>query len=200
VTALVAALCLFGVFRMLTSETGTGWARAIDHQGWASFHSHKRTQGVHMRRYAMIAVLIVGLSGAWSVFSHELLGTGTAVLKVPYTSVELPLLPSQEIVVPLLITLGTIWVAWRLVNAPTFADFLIATEAEMNKVSWTNRKKLVQDTIVVLVTVVILTLFLLFIDLFWGWLLSLEYIEVLPSRDEKGGQTITQDGGMKLNW
>ena len=32
-------------------------------------------------------------------------------------------------------------------------DFLIATEAEMNKVSWTTRKRLVKDTIVVLVTV-----------------------------------------------
>src|SRR5215208_6677182 len=31
------------------------------------------------------------------------------------------------------------WVAYRLVNMPNFADFLIAVEAEMNKVSWPTR-------------------------------------------------------------
>ena len=51
-----------------------------------------------------------------------------------------------------------LWRAWRgMVNFPAFADFLIATEAEMNKVSWTTRKRLVQDTIVVLTTVVLMT-------------------------------------------
>lgn len=200
ITALVAAACLAGIFRLLTTQTGTGWAMVVDHQGWASFNSHKRSQGLHLRRYAMIGVLIIGVSGAWSVFSHELVGSGTSVLAIPYTTVSLPLLPNREIVVPLLITLATMWVAWRMVNVPPFADFLIATEAEMNKVSWTSRKKLIQDTIVVLVTVVILTLFLLVIDLFWGWLLSRKYIEVLPSREEKGSQTINKDGGMKLNW
>mgnify|MGYP003579247066 CR=1 FL=1 len=43
--------------------------------------------------------------------------------------------------------------------------------------SWSSRKRLVQDTIVVLVTVVLMTLFLLLVDMFWGWLLS----TVLPS-------------------
>jgi preprotein translocase SecE subunit len=199
VTAAVAAVCLFGVYWLLTSKAGTGWATALDHQGWTDFHSHKRSQGLQVRRYAMIGVLLVGLSGAWSVFSHQLAGTGTAEWAVPFTAVKLPLLPSSELVVPLLITLATLWAAWRMVNVPPFADFLIATEAEMNKVSWTSRKRLIQDTIVVLVTVVVLTLFLLVIDLFWGWLLSQKYIEILPSRDSKQQQT-TPDGGMKLSW
>ncbi len=33
-----------------------------------------------------------------------------------------------------------LWLAWRVVNVPSFADFLIATEAELNKVSWTTRR------------------------------------------------------------
>ena len=49
-----------------------------------------------------------------------------------------------HLVVPLLLSAGLIWFAWRIVNWPTFADFLIATEAEINKVSWTTRKRLVR--------------------------------------------------------
>jgi preprotein translocase SecE subunit len=199
-TAAVAALCVFGIIRLLTTKTGTGWCRAIDLQGWSTFGNHKRSQGQMLRRYAMFGVIAVGLTGAWSIFYHDSVGKGVGFLDVPYTNLSLPVLPSREIVVPVLITLGTLWAAWRLVNVPPFADFLIATEAEMNKVSWTTRKKLVQDTIVVLVTVVVLTLFLLLIDMFWGWLLTRKYIEVLPSRDSIKQSTPAADGGLKLNW
>ena len=74
----------------------------------------------------------------------------------------------------LLLAAMGIWFAWRAVNFPTFADFLIATEAELNKVSWTSRKRLVQDTIVVLVTLFLFTIFLLVVDATWGWVLSRE--------------------------
>ena len=81
--------------------------------------------------------------------------------------------------------------AFRAVNVPDFAEFLIATEAEMNKVSWSTRKRLMQDTVVVLLTTLIMTLFLLVVDLFWGWLLSRQTVGVLPSRSsrpDKGAQ------------
>jgi preprotein translocase SecE subunit len=89
------------------------------------------------------------------------------------------LLPDVKLTVPLLLAVFALWFAWRLVNYPVFADFLIATEAELNKVSWTTRKRLVQDTIVVLVTVVFFTLFLLIVDVAWGKLLAWKYIGVL---------------------
>ncbi len=54
---------------------------------------------------------------------------------------------------------------------PNFADFLIATEAEMNKVSWTTREDLTRATIVVLVTVFLLATYLFGVDLVWSWLL-----------------------------
>jgi preprotein translocase SecE subunit len=71
------------------------------------------------------------------------------------------------------------WMSWRIVNWPAFADFLIATEAEMNKVSWTTRKRLVQDTIVVLVTVILLTVFLFVVDILWIRILSNPWVYVL---------------------
>jgi preprotein translocase SecE subunit len=200
VVAVVLAVCLFLVFRLLTSATGAGWAVALEEQGWTSSHSYKRTQGLQVRRYTMIGILLFGLTGAWSVYSHQMTGSGDAAYAVPFTDLRLPILPAKELVVPLLLTLGTVWLAWRAVNVPPFADFLIATEAEMNKVSWTSRKKLIQDTIVVLVTVVLLTLFLLVIDLFWGWLLSTWPIEVLPSKSATPQQQVAPGGEMKLTW
>jgi preprotein translocase SecE subunit len=85
----------------------------------------------------------------------------------------IPLLPNVQYTVPILVIALSLWLAWRIVNLPVFADFLIATEAEMNKVSWTTRKRLYQDTIVVLVTVVLMALYLLFMDLIWKELLTL---------------------------
>ena len=40
--------------------------------------------------------------------------------------------------------------------------------------SWTSRRRLVQDTIVVLVTVFLFAVFLLVVDQTWGWLLTRE--------------------------
>ena len=66
----------------------------------------------------------------------------------------------------------------RLVHVPTFADFLIATEAEVNKVSWPTRNQLVQATGVVLVFMVFVTLFLFVSDALWQY--ALTAIGVLP--------------------
>ncbi|MCS6850332.1 MAG: preprotein translocase subunit SecE [Gemmataceae bacterium] len=92
---------------------------------------------------------------------------------------QLTLIPYVWLTVPLLLVVLTVWLAYRIVNYPVFADFLIATEAELNKVSWTPRKRLFQDTIVVLVTVLLLTFFLATVDVGWGWILSNPYIGVL---------------------
>ena len=75
----------------------------------------------------------------------------------------LTLLPALHYTLPLLLLALSLWGAWRVVNFPPFADFLIATEAELNKVSWTTRPRLIQDTIVVLVTVFLMAMFL-FLD------------------------------------
>lgn len=95
------------------------------------------------------------------------------------------LLPDLWLTVPLILMATTLWFAWRAVNYPTFADFLIATEAEINKVSWTTRKALVRDTIVVLTTLFLLTVFLFVVDLFWNAVLSSEWVRVLPSESER---------------
>jgi len=91
----------------------------------------------------------------------------------------LTLLPGVKFTLPLLLLALTIWLAWRVVNLPTFGDFLIATEAELNKVSWTTRHRLWQDTVVVLATTFLLAAFLFVVDIAWAKILSWKPIGVL---------------------
>jgi preprotein translocase SecE subunit len=132
----------------------------------------------------MLGILIMAGCGIWTLLSHKSLvyglpdaslgvpNTNFWYLRIPFSEKIVPFLADVRFTVPLLLVAGSLWLAWRVVNWPAFADFLIATEAELNKVSWTTRKRLFQDTIVVLVTVVLFTVFLFMVDLSWGFLLS----------------------------
>ncbi|MBN1908572.1 MAG: preprotein translocase subunit SecE [Pirellulales bacterium] len=64
--------------------------------------------------------------------------------------------------------LAGLWFAYRIVNLPAFADFLIAVEAEMNKVSWPTRAELFRGSAVVLVMIIALAAVLYVFDLLWG--------------------------------
>ena len=83
--------------------------------------------------------------------------------------------------VPVLVGLVFAWLIYRLLQFPPFVDFLIATEAEMNKVSWTSKEDLKRATIVVLVTVAVMAVFLFGVD--WIWSNLLQFIGVLRFRD-----------------
>jgi preprotein translocase SecE subunit len=91
----------------------------------------------------------------------------------------IPILYKVHLTLPVILAVLLVWLSWRIVNLPTFGDFLIATEAEMNKVSWTSGKRLKQDTVVVLVTVIILSMFLFVVDLLWITVLSWNWVGVL---------------------
>jgi preprotein translocase subunit SecE len=100
-------------------------------------------------------------------------------------------LPAARFSVPLILSLLSFWLAYRVVNYPTFADFLIATEAELNKVSWTTRKRLIQDTIVVLVTVILLTVFLFVVDQIWAYTLTkVGVLQIAPASGGPGGAKV----------
>ena len=197
VAVLVGLVVLFA--RFLVSPRAERWMLGLEEQGWFSTFSYKRTQGQRVRRYTMIGILLVGWTGVYSALTHETFGRGTWDLRMPFELPTVSVLSVLEYSVPLLLAVAVFWLAWRAVNMPTFADFLIATEAEMNKVSWSSRRRLVQDTIVVLVTCALLTLFLLVVDLFWGWLLSQRFIGVLPPRSEKTEQ-VDPNRGREAKW
>jgi len=119
------------------------------------FHAglYKRTQGRITRQVTAAALMIVLAMGCWRL-QQTLLDVGRLV----------------SYVVPGLLFLASLWMAYRLVNLPAFADFLIAVEAEMNKVSWPTRSELIRSSIVVLVTIFALAFVLLVFDSVWMWI------------------------------
>ena len=124
---------------------------------------YKPLQGRQARLYTAVAlgfILVMGL--------RELqLSLGAN----PNLSVE------ASYVIPGVVGLVLAWMGYRLLQFPPFVEFLIATEAEMNKVSWTSRDDLKRSTTVVLVTVFLMAIFLFGVD--WLWSNLLQAIHVL---------------------
>jgi preprotein translocase subunit SecE len=115
---------------------------------------YKRTQGRIARQVTFAALAVLLALGAWRL--SDTLTTVSSTLKL---------------MLPLTLALIGWWVAFRVVNMPRFADFLIAVEAEMNKVSWPSRGELIRSSIVVLITIFALTIVLFGYDFAWGFLL-----------------------------
>ncbi|MHB8971880.1 MAG: preprotein translocase subunit SecE [Pirellulaceae bacterium] len=74
---------------------------------------------------------------------------------------------------------AALWFGYRLVNVPQFADFLIAVEAEMNKVSWPSRGELIRSAVVVIFVIFLLATVLFAYDLIWRQLFV--FIGVRPA-------------------
>ena len=74
-----------------------------------------------------------------------------------------------------LIGLGLIgsWFAYRVVNYSKFADFLIAVQAEMNKVSWPTKTELWRSSVVVIFVIFAMAILLFGFDLLWTFLFRL---------------------------
>ncbi|MCS7021098.1 MAG: preprotein translocase subunit SecE [Gemmataceae bacterium] len=179
VSLAIGLALIYMAVRFYTGPTAARWAVALEEQGWFSVASYKSTLGKRLRRLTILGIALIGLTGIYSLEEQSLLPEHWTV-ELPFDWGTLTLIPHARTTLPILLGLLTLWVAWRTVHVPTFAEFLIATEAEMNKVNWPTRRQLAQDTIVVLMTTLLLAIFLLAVDLFWGWLLSRERVGVLP--------------------
>lgn len=68
---------------------------------------------------------------------------------------------------PFLVLAGGLWIGYRIVQWPRFADFLIAVEAELKKVSWPTRSELRRASGVVIFTIFFLALALFGFDVLW---------------------------------
>ncbi len=179
VTVAIAIGLLF-VFSRFAFSPGFGKNLvSLEEQGWFHPSAFKFNQGVRVRRGTLVSLLVVIGCGIYTAVMTRSFGTGNWTMSIPGTDYYLFILYNVQYTVPLFLLALLGWFTWRVVNWPTFADFLIATEAELNKVSWTTRKRLFQDTIVVLVTVFLMTMFLFIVDILWIKLLSLPVPGVL---------------------
>ncbi len=133
-------------------------ARASFWQDLFHLGVYKRNQGRIVRQITFAAVFLVLLLAAWSLFTAPARASSSSWVH-GLSGIEY-LLPS------LLLLVGT-WGAYRLVNYPQFADFLIAVEAEMNKVSWPSRTELIRSSLVVIFMMFFLAIVLFGFDLAW---------------------------------
>jgi len=71
--------------------------------------------------------------------------------------------------VPLAVFVGICALMLWIVNKPRSADFMIATESEMKKVSWSSRREIIGGTKVVIATTFIMAVMLWAVDLMFGF-------------------------------
>lgn len=111
--------------------------------GMFTYSRYKRNQGRIARQATFFAILAAVAIGAWRL---------SAVANDEW----------GRYIIPAAIVAVGAWAAFRIVNIPRFAEFLISVENEMNKVSWPTRAELYRASMVVIVVIFLLT-FVLFV-------------------------------------
>ena len=119
-----------------------------------AFEVYKRGQGKYTR---LVTFAVGGVIGAATAYYVSDLLSGTDL--------------SQYLVfgIPLAIFAAIAMLMFWVVNRPRSADFMIATEGEMKKVSWSSKKEIVGGTKVVIATTLIMAMVLLAVDLAFGF-------------------------------
>ncbi len=118
---------------------------------------YKRNQGRLVRQLTCLAVWAVVAIGCYRLYGTLRGGANAWV----------------ELAVPGGLLIAGLWVGYRLVNWPRFADFLIAVEAEMNKVTWPSKTEMIRSSIVVIFTIFFLAVTLFLFDVVWQWFFKL---------------------------
>jgi preprotein translocase subunit SecE len=136
-----------------------GGAAAIAPSDAGFFHIYKKGQGywTRMGTAGAAALLIAGVS----FFLYENLRVWS-----PYLATHRGALIAILVGIAAAAALLVFW----LMNKPSNADFLIATDSEMKKVNWTSRQELIGSTKIVILFVVTIALFLFVVDVIFGYL------------------------------
>ncbi len=127
---------------------------------------YKHTQGRMVRQVTCLTIWVAVALASWRFFE-------VVIKDVPFQrwceQFSLPIWVADlfRYGLPLVLLAAGVWFGFRLVNWPRFADFLIAVEAELNKVSWPSRSELVKASLVVIFTMLFLASLLFCYDLIW---------------------------------
>ena len=96
---------------------------------------YKPTLGKTARRATMLGVLVLLLAGVYVAYQRNAFGVSAHI----------------NAVVCFILALLSAWVSYRLVQFPTFAEFLVSVEAEMRKVYWPSGKEVKSTSKIVLI-------------------------------------------------
>jgi len=167
--AAIAILWIRSIVRRFNSPNFSKRMFKIEDGGWFTAEPFKKMQGLRIRRITMLVLIVTaGLGIYYYLFRGSTSLSRSTVWSIPFVDDhELIVFRAAGLTIPLILMGLTLWFSYRLVNYPKFAEFLINTEAEMAKVSWSTRKRLIRDTGVVLLTVLMLSAFLYFLDILW---------------------------------
>ncbi|NBV44340.1 MAG: preprotein translocase subunit SecE [Planctomycetia bacterium] len=160
---------------------GTQDSTTTDGAIWREFLSasiYKRHQG-RIARQATFAALVATLAlgvwrlsqtlAAWFGGAASLSGSLSTALGSQSTATDFGLV---RFLLPLVLMAAGTWLVYRLVNVPRFADFLIAVETEMTKVSWPTAGEVARSSAVIIFLIFALSAILFLYDLFWRVLLQ----------------------------
>jgi preprotein translocase subunit SecE len=125
---------------------------------------YKRTQGRMARQFTFAALAAIIGIGTWRLAAQlPVWFGGLSTIGGDYGLLRF-VLPAA------LLAIG-LWVCWRIVNIPSFAEFLIAVEVEMAKVSWPSADEVFRSSVVIIFLIFALSAILAGYDLFWAFLL-----------------------------
>jgi preprotein translocase subunit SecE len=144
----------------MSTEEAVGGRSFVNELFLASIY--KKSQGRTVRQVTCLTIWIVSALMGWRLYEFALKDYSFSDWNVPFAVGE-----TLRYGLPLLIMAIGVWLGYRLVNWPKFADFLIAVEAELNKVSWPGRSELVKASLVVIFTIFFLAILLFSYDLLW---------------------------------
>ena len=120
-----------------------------------AFQIYKPGQGRYVRLGSAGGMGVVALVLCWYLFN----------LLRQYVSDDVAYKVYLMYSIPALLFAAMGLVGAKYLNDPRLSDFLIATENEMKKVSWSSKAEVGGSTLVVIVTVVLLALFIFAVDL-----------------------------------
>ena len=145
-----------------SASGGSLWSELL------SFSVYKRNQGRVTRQATFAALAITLAIGVWRLAQLLPLWLANATSLSSTAGADLGV---YRFLVPGLLLAAGLWFVYRLVNVPRFADFLIAVESEMAKVSWPTAGEVARSSAVVIFLIFALAAILAAYDLFWWFVL-----------------------------
>ena len=129
---------------------------------------YKKTQGRVVRQVTAAVIALLAVAAAYRLYS--------------YLTTAYDRSPEESLIYAAITAVVGLWLAFRVVNWPRFADFLINVEIEMSKVSWASWDYLVRATIVVVTVMFLIGAMLFVYDLMWKTIFeAINFIEVAPT-------------------
>jgi len=133
-----------------------------------SFSVYKRNQGRFARQATFAAIGLALAIGVWRLSQLLPLWLSSNPAFSSAGSADLGVV---RFLLPALLLAVGLWFVFRLVNLPRFADFLIAVESEMAKVSWPSGSEVARSSAVIIFLIFALAAILAAYDLFWWFVL-----------------------------